>query len=52
MAEEERERIELLKDGRITIPKKWRDLLGLKHGSILEAKLTETKQIILEVLAR
>ena len=44
-----RERIKMLADGRITIPKRFREELGVKEGSILEASLYKGK-LLLEVL--
>jgi len=44
-----RERTFVIADGRITIPKRIRDRLGLKDGSIVEVYLVGNK-IVVEVL--
>ncbi len=49
--EELRERVEVLDQGRITIPKSIRDKLGIRRGSILEVYL-KGKAIIMEVLVK
>ena len=46
-----RERVEVIERGRITIPKKIREKLGIKEGTILEVYLFKDK-IILDVLVR
>jgi len=51
MSEAEHERVQMLTEGRVTIPKKIREELGIKDGSILEAYL-DGKKIILEVLVK
>jgi AbrB family looped-hinge helix DNA binding protein len=47
-----RERVEVDSFGRITIPKKIRQQLQLKNGSILEAYPVKDNKIVLEVLIR
>jgi AbrB family looped-hinge helix DNA binding protein len=49
--EELRERVEVLDQGRVTIPKNIRDRLGIKTGSILEVYI-KGKAIIMEVLLK
>jgi AbrB family looped-hinge helix DNA binding protein len=49
--EELRERVEVLDQGRITIPKNIRDKLGIRPGSILEVYI-KGKAIIMEVLIK
>lgn len=46
-----RKRINVIGDGRITIPKAFRDKLGINKKSILEGYILKNK-IVLEVLAR
>ncbi len=43
--------INVIEDGRITIPKAFRDKLGIKKKSILEGYVLKDK-IVLEVLVR
>ena len=38
-----RERVKMIADGRITIPKRFREHLGVKEGSILEVSLYKGK---------
>jgi len=46
-----RERAEVISDGRVTIPKRFRDELEIKEGSILEAYVVN-KKLVFEVLMR
>ena len=41
----------MIKDGRITIPKRFREQLGVKEGSIFEVSLYGSK-LLLEVLIK
>ncbi|MEM1551600.1 MAG: AbrB/MazE/SpoVT family DNA-binding domain-containing protein [Candidatus Bathyarchaeia archaeon] len=50
-----RERVRVLKLGRVTIPKTIREKLNLREGSILEVYLLPSKnkpKIVMELLAR
>jgi AbrB family looped-hinge helix DNA binding protein len=49
--EELKERVEVLDQGRITIPKNIREKLGIRAGSILEVYI-KGKAIIMEVLVK
>jgi AbrB family looped-hinge helix DNA binding protein len=49
--EELRERVEVLDQGRITIPKNIREKLGIRTGSILEVYI-RGKAIIMELLVK
>ena len=46
-----RERVKVIDNGRITIPKAIRDKLGIKDGTILEV-YTIGHKVVLEVLLR
>jgi AbrB family looped-hinge helix DNA binding protein len=47
-----KERVEVVQNGRITIPKRLREKLGIKDGSILEAYVTEKGKLVIEVLLK
>lgn len=46
-----RERLDVISGGRITLPKKFREALGIKEKSILEAYIHNGK-LVIEVLVR
>jgi AbrB family looped-hinge helix DNA binding protein len=46
-----RERVKVIDNGRITIPKAIRDKLGIKDGTILEVYIIKNK-VILDVLVK
>ena len=46
-----RERVKMIKDGRITIPKRFREQLEVKEGSVFEVSLYGRK-LLLEVLIK
>ena len=47
-----KKRIFLKSDGRLTVPKEFRDTLGLEDGSVLEAEIYGNDKILLTVLRR
>jgi AbrB family looped-hinge helix DNA binding protein len=47
-----KERVVVVDKGRITIPKRIRDLLKIKDGSVLEMYPLEDNKVVMEVLIR